>query len=225
MVEIVIATGNRHKFRELRALLAVRGIRWRPLADYAGVPAVRETGRTFEANAVKKALAVARATGQLALADDSGLEVAALGWGPGVRSARFAGAHGDDELNNRKLLHALRGLSGDRRLARYRCVLALAEPPPSRWRRSAGRGGRSARSGGAGVLAVTRGTWAGRIAETPRGRRGFGYDPVFLVPGTGKTVGQLPASLKQRLSHRAHAARRMASILRRVARAERARNG
>jgi XTP/dITP diphosphohydrolase len=201
MLTIVIATANRHKANELRQLLNIRGIRWRTLADsglrrFGPVPAVRETGKTFDANAVKKARAIAHWIGMLALADDSGLEVEALGWGPGVRSARFAGRHGDDAANNRKLLRMLRGLPGARRRARYRCVLALAGP--------------------AGVIAVTRGAWTGRIAEQPAGQAGFGYDPIFLLPGLGKTVGQLPAGTKQRLSHRAAAARRMRSVLRQL---------
>lgn len=194
-----MATRNRHKFRELTALLRVPGVRWRSLAAHPDVPAVRETGRTFEANATKKALAVARATGRLAVADDSGLEVEALRWGPGVRSARFAGSHGDDRANNRKLLRLLDGLPPARRRARYRCVLALASP--------------------SGVVAVARGAWTGRIADHPRGRGGFGYDPVFLVPALGKTVGELSPAVKQRLSHRARAARRLVPSLRRLARA------
>ena len=198
MLDIVIATGNRKKFRELRALLRIRGIRWRSLAEFPRLPAVRETGRSFEANAVKKARVVARAIGLPAVADDSGLEVEAIGWAPGVRSARFAGRHGDDRANNRKLLCLLDGLSPRRRGARYRCVLALVGP--SR------------------LLAVARGTWVGRIAERPRGRGGFGYDPLFLVPRFGRTVGELPAAAKRRLSHRAIAAQRLRPALRRLAR-------
>jgi XTP/dITP diphosphohydrolase len=197
MLRLVIATRNRGKFRELAGLCRLRGIRWYSLAEFPHAPPVREDGRTFEANARKKARAAARVTGMLALAEDSGLEVEALRWGPGVRSARFAGRHGDDRANNARLLRRLRGLPLTRRRARYRCVLALASP--SR------------------VLAVTRGRWAGWIAERPRGHRGFGYDPVFLVPGAGKTVAELPASVKRRLSHRAAAARAMRPVLRRLA--------
>lgn len=193
MREIVLATGNPHKFRELRGLLRVPGIRWRSLADFPGLRAVRETGRTFEANAAKKALAMARATGLWAIADDSGIEVKALGWAPGVRSARFAGRHGNDAANNKKLLRLLRAVPALRRTARYRCVLALASPTR--------------------VHALTRGVWRGRIAATPAGQGGFGYDPIFWLPARGKTVAQLPASLKQRLSHRALAAKRMQRVL------------
>ncbi len=199
MLSIVIATSNRHKIRELKTLLAMSGIRWHSLREFPDAPAVRETGRTFEANAILKARAAARATGHIALADDSGLEVDALGGAPGVRSARFAGRHGDDRANNDALLRRLDGLRPARRGARYRCVLALAKP--------------------SGVIAVTRGAWRGRIAMGPRGRGGFGYDPVFFIPRLGKTVGQLPLSVKQRLSHRAKAARRMRAVLRRMIRA------
>ena len=196
MIRIIVATTNRHKFRELKALLAVPGIRWHALHEFPAVSAVRETGRTFAANAIRKARAVSQTTGSLALADDSGLEVNALGGAPGIRSARFAGRHGDDRANNEALLRRLSGLPPTRRRARYRCALALASP--------------------SGVIAVTRGAWSGRIALRPRGRRGFGYDPVFFLPRLHKTVGQLPASLKQRLSHRAKAARAMHAVLRRL---------
>ena len=196
MLHVIIATRNRDKIRELTRLLAMRGIRWHALSDFPDVPPVKETGLTFEANARAKACAVARAAGRIALADDSGLEVEALGWRPGVRSARFAGRHGDHAANNRKLLRALAGVPPARRRARYRCVLALASP--SR------------------LLALTRGAWTGRIALAPRGSGGFGYDPVFHVPGLGKTVGQSPASVKRRLSHRANAARRLRPALRRL---------
>ena len=196
MLPVVIATRNRHKFRELKALLNVPGIRWRSMAEFPDVPSLPETGRTFDANALTKARAVARSTGHLALADDSGIEVEALGWAPGVRSARFAGRHGDDQANNTKLLRLLSGMPAGKRRARYRCSLVLAEPLR--------------------MVAVVRGTWSGRIALVPHGSRGFGYDPVFLVPGFGKTVGELPASIKQRLSHRAMAARRLRPILRRL---------
>ena len=196
MPDIVMATGNRHKAKELRQLLAVRGVRWRTLADYPHLRPVRENGRTFQANAIKKAVAVAKATGRLAVADDSGLEVEALGWGPGVRSARFAGAHGKDEANNRKLLRLLRGVPMSRRRARYRCALALASAE--------------------GLIAVAHGTWTGRIALQSKGQGGFGYDPLFIVPRFGKTVGELPARVKRRFSHRAAAARRLRARLKRL---------
>ena len=199
MVEIVIATRNRHKFRELRALLAMPGVRWHSLLEFPRVPAVKETGRTYDANAIMKATAAARATGLPSLADDSGLEVDALGGRPGVQSARFAGTQGDDRANNEKLLRMMRRVRDGKRTARYRCSLALVVPS-------------------SGVAALTRGAWAGRIAAAPQGRRGFGYDPIFFVPRFGQTVGELPSSVKQRFSHRARAARRMRAALKRLAR-------
>jgi len=204
-MKITIATRNAHKFRELRALLATPGVRWTSLREFPHVPPVREDGRTFAVNAIKKARAVARMTGHLTVADDSGLEVEALGGAPGIRSARFAGAHGDDTMNNRKLTRLLDGVPSSKRRARYRCVLALASPTR--------------------LLALTHGTWSGRIALSPRGRGGFGYDPVFLVPGIGKTVGELPLRVKQRLSHRAKAAASMRMLLRRLSARRRADSG
>ena len=186
---IVLATGNLHKIRELRQLFRLPGIRWRSLADDPTIAPIDETGRTFEENAILKARAAAAATGQVALADDSGLEVDALGGAPGVQSARFAGAHGDTEANTKKLLRLLRGVAPAHRLARYRCVLALADP--SR------------------LIATTQGVWHGWIAERPAGRGGFGYDPIVRIAREGPTVAQLPSATKQRLSHRAMAARRM----------------
>ncbi|MBI4597776.1 MAG: RdgB/HAM1 family non-canonical purine NTP pyrophosphatase [Candidatus Omnitrophica bacterium] len=196
MLEIVIASRNRHKVHELKRLLAVRHARWCCLSDVGPVPAIRETGATFEANAIKKARAAAKATGRLALADDSGIEVDALKGAPGVRSARWTGSHGNDAANNAKLLRLLRGVKRPRRGAQYRCVLALASPVR--------------------VLAVAQGRWRGRIAAAPRGHRGFGYDPVFFLPRLSRTVGQLPAAVKQRISHRAIAARRMRRALTRL---------
>lgn len=195
MLEIVIATRNAHKFRELAALLRTPGIRWRSLAEFPKAAPVREHGRTFAKNASIKARAAARLTGRWAVADDSGIEVDALDGAPGVRSARFAGGHGDDRANNDKLLRLLRGLPMSQRSARYRCVLALA--------------------GSRGVVAFSEGVWEGRIAERPKGRGGFGYDPIFWLPRR-KTVGQLSASAKNGLSHRAKAASGMRRQLRRL---------
>lgn len=202
MVNIVIATRNPKKFRELKALLMtprprhLAGLRWRSLEEYPRLPAVREDGATFRDNAVKKARAVARFTGCLAIADDSGLEVDVLSGAPGVQSARFAGGHGDDAANNAKLLRLLQGMAPSRRTARFRCALALAGPHK--------------------ILAVTEGAWEGRIARAPAGCGGFGYDPIFLIPRLGKTSAQLPPRLKNRLSHRGKAAHAMRSQLHKI---------
>ena len=188
-LQIVIATRNPHKFRELTALLVVPGIRWRSLAKFSRVPAIREDGATFEANAGKKARLTARATGCFALADDSGLEVKVLGGAPGIRSARFAGRHGDDRANNIKLLKQLESVPMSRRQAQFRCVLALASPTK--------------------ILKITEGILRGRIAPAPKGKQGFGYDPIFLVPRLRRTVAQLPSTVKNRMSHRALAVAKM----------------
>ncbi len=197
MLHVVIATGNRHKFEELKGLLNVPGVTWHSLADFPALKPARETGRTYAANAIKKARSIAQQTGFLALADDSGIEVDALEGKPGIRSARFAGAHGDDAANNAKLMRLLSGVAYAGRRARYRCALALCR----------------ARA----VLAVSEGKWEGRIAFAPAGNSGFGYDPIFYLPGRRKTAGQITPALKQRISHRAAAARRLRATLRRLA--------
>jgi XTP/dITP diphosphohydrolase len=163
-----------------------------------------EDGATFEANARIKARFAAEATGLPSLADDSGIEVDALGGGPGVRTRRYAGPDATDASNNARLLTALEGLPPDRRGARYVCVLALALP-----------GARGPRGGL--PIEVRRGTCRGRIATSPRGGGGFGYDPIFEPaaerPG-GRTLGLYSPAEKHAISHRARAARRMAPVLR-----------
>jgi XTP/dITP diphosphohydrolase len=202
---IVVATRSMHKLRELGELLhpdraALVGL------DEAGVASDAEPiedGLTFEANARLKARYYARLTGELTLADDSGIEVDALDGGPGVFTRRYAGPDATDADNNTKLLAALTGLPPGRRGARYVCVLILADGRP------AGRGPR----GAVPVLAETRGTCRGRIATRPSGDSGFGYDPIFepaSEPPGGRTLGLWTAVEKHRISHRARAARRMA---------------
>ena len=200
---IVVASRSAHKLRELRELLALEGVDLVSLDDL-GVPRDPvEDGLTFETNARIKARFAARATGLPALADDSGLEVDALGGRPGVRTRRYAGPHATDVENNSRLLQELEGLPLERRTARYVCALAVATPDPS--------------SPGGLRVVVRRGTSRGRIAEGPRGSGGFGYDPIFEPrrerPG-GRTFGQYSAAEKGRISHRARAARRMGPTLR-----------
>ena len=202
---LVVATRSAHKLAELRTLLDVPHAELVSLDDLGIEGDVDETGATFEANAALKARHAARVTGLAALADDSGLEVDALGGGPGVRTRRYAGEDATDEQNNTKLLRALDGLSPDRRGARYVCVLALALP--------AERGPR-----GGQPLTVVRGTCRGRIARAPRGSGGFGYDPIFepsSEPPGGRTLGEWSQEAKNAISHRGAAARRMTPILRR----------
>jgi XTP/dITP diphosphohydrolase len=203
---LLVATRSRHKLVELRDLLRPAHATLVSLDDVGMAVEADETGTTFAANAALKARFYARLSGLPTLADDSGLEVDALGGGPGVRTRRYAGEDATDEDNNRKLLDALVLLPPARRGARYRCVLALALPE-----RAGPRGGVS--------VVLTRGTFSGRIAVAPRGSNGFGYDPIFepaSEPPGGATVGEWPPERKAAVSHRSRAARRMAHILRRL---------
>ncbi len=211
MRTLVVATRSAHKLAELRELLHLPLTRLVSLDDVGVEAEAPEDGDTFDLNAISKARFYAERTRLPTLADDSGLEVDALGGGPGVRTRRYAGERATDEQNNEKLLDEMRGLPPARRGARYRCVLALVEPgrPP-------GRPGVSGASGASDVV-VRRGTFEGRIATEPRGTGGFGYDPIFEParesPG-GRTVGLYSAQEKNRVSHRAAAAHAMRRVLR-----------
>jgi len=200
---LLVATRSTHKLRELRELLGPLRTQMISLDDAAIPGEAVEDGATFEANAAIKARHFAALSGLPTLADDSGIEVDALGGAPGVRTRRFAGENATDEDNNRRLLRDLAGLPLERRTARYRCVLALALPE------TAGpRGGMPVR--------LARGTLEGRIALEPRGGGGFGYDPIFepeAEPLGGRTLGLWTAEAKNRISHRGRAARRMHRIL------------
>jgi XTP/dITP diphosphohydrolase len=182
---LVVATNNRGKLREYRELLADDGVEL--LGVDAVVPgwSVIEDGATFAANARRKARDLAARADLPALGDDSGLEVAALGGRPGVRSARFAGEHATDADNTALLLRELRDVSADRRAAAFRCALALAFPD--------------------GDVVEADGRCEGWIARAPRGDGGFGYDPVFVDPATGQSFAELSAELKNARSHRRRA--------------------
>jgi XTP/dITP diphosphohydrolase len=198
-VRLLVATRNAGKVRELRRLLAeLEGVELVGLDGFADVPDVVENAATFEGNAAKKAREMAAATGLPTLADDSGLEVDALGGAPGVRSARYAGRHGDDEANNDRLLRELSGVPDAERTARFRCALAFADP-----------------DGPLGdEVIVVHGVVEGRITHARRGEGGFGYDPLFELAGDTRTTAELSAEEKNAVSHRADAARRMRSRLR-----------
>ena len=205
MSRLLIATHSAHKLAELRELLQLDRAELVSLDDVGVDDDPDETGTTFETNARIKARFGARRTGLPTIADDSGLEVEALGGGPGVRTKRYAGPNATDTDNNAKLLGALAGLSPERRGARYVCVLALALP-------EAGAG-----PADAVPIRTVRGTSRGRIATEPRGTGGFGYDPIFEPDGEqpgGRTFGQWSAAEKHAVSHRGRAARRMTPILR-----------
>jgi XTP/dITP diphosphohydrolase len=200
---LVIATRSEHKLRELQEVLQLERADLVSLDELGVEGEPIEDGETFETNAAIKARFAMRATGLPALADDSGLEVDALGGGPGVRTRRYAGEDATDADNNTKLLAELDGLPPERRGARYVCALALALPGDA-----GPRGGHR--------LALARGTCRGRIAVAPRGSGGFGYDPIFepaVEPPGGRTLGLWTPAEKNAISHRARAARRMATRL------------
>ena len=183
---LVVATANPGKLAEFRALLAGAPFELTSLGEL-NLPSPEESGSSFLENATLKARHAASLSGLAALADDSGLEVDALGGAPGVYSARYAGAQGDDEANNLKLVAALRDVPAHRRQARYRCVLVLVRSPSDP------------------APLVAEGVWEGEIIDVPRGSGGFGYDPHFYLPDLHCTAAQLPPATKNRLSHRGSA--------------------
>ena len=195
MIELVVATRNVHKAREIQHILG-QDFTVRDLRAYPEIPNIPESGTSFEENAKLKALAASRQLPGLVIADDSGLEVDALGGAPGIYSARYAGANATERDKINKLLHELDRVRGtdDRRHARFRCVVALA------------------RDGS--LLGTFDGIVEGRIADEVRGDRGFGYDPIFIPEGLGQTFGELPTEVKNAISHRAKAIRAVANKLR-----------
>jgi XTP/dITP diphosphohydrolase len=187
-MRVVLATGNPGKLVEMRALLADLGLDLEPQSAF-GIEPPPETGATFLDNALLKARYAASRTGLPAIADDSGLEVDALGGAPGVHSARYAGEPADDARNLAKLVDALAGMPPAARRARYRCVLVFvrtAEDP---------------------APLVASGSWEGCLVAVPRGQGGFGYDPLFEIPGLGLTAAELDPATKNSLSHRGLAMR------------------
>lgn len=196
LLTLVLASANEGKLRELRALLSELPVEVMSVKDVLGEsPSIAEMGATFEENALLKARAVCQATRLVSLADDSGLEVDALGGRPGVRSARFAHERATDAENNAALLAELEHVANDERTARFRCVLALVSPFSERVR-------------------TAEGTCAGRIARTPRGSGGFGYDPLFLVDGQGgRSMAELAEDEKNLVSHRGQAVRALKPLV------------
>ena len=193
-MRVVLATSNPGKQREFATLLTPRGFEL-VLQSALGIASVEETGRTFEDNALLKARHAAAASGLAALADDSGLEVDALGGRPGVWSARFAGPTATDEQNNQQLLAELAAVPDEQRTARYRCVLALV------------------RSANDLRPLLAQGSWEGRIGRQAAGTGGFGYDPYFIPAGLDCTAASLNAARKNALSHRGAALRDLVARL------------
>lgn len=186
---IVIATRNPGKAKEFAALFAKEGYQTKTLLDYPELPDVEETGKTFEENARLKAETIAQLLQQPVLADDSGLVVDALNGMPGIFSARFAGERKSDAANNAKLLHELTDVSDEKRTAHFHCTLVFAAPQKD--------------------SLVVEADWEGRIARIPQGDNGFGYDPLFIVPGYNKTSAELTAEQKNEISHRGMAVKEL----------------
>lgn len=193
MLELVIATHNRDKLKEIKNLLNNLPIKVFSLDDFPGAPVTEEDGKTLRSNAIKKAKAIAEFTGKLSLADDSGLEVNFLGGQPGVYSSRFAGSGCSYADNNKKLLRLMKTVLQTKRQARFRCVMALV------WTN--------------GQTKTVEGRCNGYIADSIRGTTGFGYDPVFIVPEYGKTFAELGLEIKNTISHRARALVKVKKIL------------
>jgi XTP/dITP diphosphohydrolase len=196
--KLLLATRNQGKVREYRVLLANLPLRITHL-DAEGVELeIRETGSTFADNAIQKARGYARASGLFTLADDSGLEVDALRGEPGVHSARYAGEGATDEQRYQLLLARLKTVRWEDRTARFRCAIAVAEPQGEIW--------------------TAEGVCEGMIALAPEGKGGFGYDPIFYLPEHNKTMAQLEPEVKNRIGHRARAARKIRPVLARLSR-------
>jgi XTP/dITP diphosphohydrolase len=195
-LELVVATYNQGKVREVQEALDSLPVKFRYLSEYADVSPLAEVGKTYQANAVLKAIGYAKQTRHFALADDSGLEVDALGGRPGVLSARFGGGEASDNDRIRLLLSELQAQSGSIRSARFICCMAFAG-----WRSA----DVSDRTEEPRVLTVVEASCEGIIALAPRGSNGFGFDPVFVPEGHEQTFAQLPAKTKARISHRAKA--------------------
>jgi XTP/dITP diphosphohydrolase len=191
---IAIASRNAHKLREIERICADWPVEWLTVDNHEGPwPEVEETGDTYLENALLKAEAGAAAMGEPALADDSGIEVDALGGRPGPRSARFAGEHATDERNLEELIRALKGIPAAGRTARYRCVVVLAFP--------------------GGLELHAEGTCEGTLVSKPHGTRGFGYDPIFVPAGWDVTMAELADEEKDRISHRGRALRALREML------------
>ncbi len=193
MTQLVVATRNKKKLGEIRQILKGIKVKLLSLDSYKDAPFVRENGKTFKENAAKKALKLARFTGELCLGEDSGLCVDALSGAPGIYSARFSGRDKSDLKNNLKLLRLLQGLPPAKRKAHYVCAVALADKN--------------------GLLGAVEGKCFGLIGLEPKGNAGFGYDPLFYIPKYKKTFAQMGEKLKHKMSHRYHALKKSRKII------------
>ena len=195
-MDLVLATRNIHKAKEIRAYLDKLGYRILTLENFPSIPETAEDGKTYQENAMKKAVAVSRSTGKMALADDTGLEVNALQGQPGLFSARFAGEGVSYADNRKKLLWLMKDIPPSRRTARFRCVMVLAMP--------------------SGETRTVEGVVEGSITLEEQGEDGFGYDPVFYLPELGKTMAQLKLAEKNRVSHRGIALEQIRERLKKI---------
>lgn len=193
MIDIVVATNNQKKKEEIREILKDLDAKLLDLSDFPNVPPVEESGNDYDENAAEKARVAAQFTNRLTIADDSGLEVGILGGLPGIRSSRFAGPNATDGDNNSKLLSLLEGIPPEKRKARFICSIAVADP--------------------LGFIKVVRGSCEGLIGVEPKGNQGFGYDPLFVIPGYRKTLAQLGPEVKNKISHRAKALQKAKKVI------------
>lgn len=197
MKELLVATRNKHKVKEIKDILKDLSLSVQGIKDGAWqIPEIVEDGKTFKENAVKKAKTIADITGILTIADDSGIEVDALGGEPGIFSARFAGEKATDRENNLKLLNLLRDFPLERRGAQFRCVIAIAVPH--------------------GKIEVVEGICRGGVGVCEVGGQGFGYDPIFIPVGYNKTFAELNASVKNKISHRGRALEKAKLVLEKI---------
>ena len=192
-MDIIVATRNPGKVREIRRVLKGLGIKVRSLRDFPDVPSIKEDGKSFTENALKKARFYAKHFGEIAIADDSGLEVDALKGAPGIYSARYVRERASDRENNQKLLKEMEGVPLSRRGATFRCSIAIVSPE--------------------GREKTVEGACRGRIGFKEVGRKGFGYDPVFVLPRCGKVMAQLSLDEKNGISHRGKALRKLRKIM------------
>jgi len=192
-IEIVVATRNRGKLREIKSILIPLPLKFFSLDDFAGIPEVVEDGATFAENAEKKATIIAGLANRPAIADDSGLTIDALEGRPGVYSSRYAGENATDKERWQKVLDEMADVPDGKRQASFKCAVAIASP--------------------GGKFQVVEGECPGTIAFKPRGTGGFGYDPIFFLPELGKTMAELDPGVKNRISHRARALEKLKRIL------------
>ncbi|MGF7186481.1 XTP/dITP diphosphohydrolase [Desulfitispora alkaliphila] len=197
-MKLIAATNNKGKLKELRGLLTVLDAEVSALSEYPQIGEIVEDGNTFIENAKIKATTVGRSTGIITIADDSGLQVDALGGNPGIFSARYAGQHGDDQANNERLLKELSHVPNQERTARFVCAIAIYVP---------------AYNDRAEQIYTVEGTCEGIIARERKGDQGFGYDPLFFLPELNKTMAELSQSEKSKISHRGKAMRNAVQIL------------